>query len=98
MVMPAWYRHFFHGLASFIINLLNFFPELLFFDIRQDLEKIMILSTAPSIEAHKIALKGMAEEVDGLNANAVVGINPGYRLIRAGILMVAASGRTVKFR
>jgi uncharacterized protein YbjQ (UPF0145 family) len=33
---------------------LNFFPELLFFDIRQNRKRIMILSTTPSIEGRSI--------------------------------------------
>ena len=49
-------------------------------------------------KARKIALQEMSEEAGSLNANAVVGVDLDYEVIRMGMLMVTASGTAVKFR
>ncbi len=50
---------------------------------------------AKLIEARRVALKEMADEARQLNANAVVGIDIDYEVIRDGMLMVTASGTAV---
>jgi len=47
-------------------------------------------------EARRIAIDEMAEQARGLGADAVVGIDLDYEVIRDGMLMVAASGTAVK--
>jgi len=49
-------------------------------------------------KARTIALKEMAAEATGKGANAVVGVDIDYEVIRQGMLMVAASGTAVKVR
>ncbi|BAF60871.1 MAG: YbjQ family protein [Pelotomaculum sp.] len=46
--------------------------------------------------ARQIALNEMAEEARRLGANAVVGIDIDYEVVRDGMLMVTASGTAVK--
>ncbi len=48
------------------------------------------------IQARKIALEEMAQNARQLGANAVVGIDLDYEVIREGMLMVTASGTAVK--
>ena len=47
-------------------------------------------------EARRIAVDEMSEKAYRLGANAVVGIDIDYEVIRDGMLMVAASGTAVK--
>ncbi|NLT21159.1 MAG: YbjQ family protein [Syntrophomonadaceae bacterium] len=47
-------------------------------------------------EARKIAVDEMVEKAQRLGANAVVGVDIDYEVIRDGMLMVAASGTAVK--
>lgn len=47
------------------------------------------------IEARNIALKEMEEHATHLGANAVVGVDLDYEVIREGMLMVTASGTAV---
>ena len=47
-------------------------------------------------EARKIAVDEMMEKAQRLGANAVVGVDIDYEVIRDGMLMVAASGTAVK--
>ncbi|MBP8819185.1 MAG: YbjQ family protein [Syntrophomonadaceae bacterium] len=47
-------------------------------------------------EARRIAVDEMTEKARRLGANAVVGIDIDYEVIRDGMLMVAASGTAVK--
>lgn len=47
-------------------------------------------------KARKIALDEMAAEAKKLGANAVIGVDIDYEVIRDGMLMVAASGTAVK--
>ena len=49
-------------------------------------------------KARSIALNEMAAEATGKGANAVVGVDIDYEVIRQGMLMVAASGTAVKVR
>lgn len=49
-------------------------------------------------KARKIALHEMSDEAQNLGANAVVGVDLDYEVIREGMLMVTASGTAVKFR
>ena len=49
-------------------------------------------------KARSIALDEMAAEATGKGANAVVGVDIDYEVIRQGMLMVAASGTAVKVR
>lgn len=49
-------------------------------------------------KARKIALQEISEEGERLKANAVVGIDLDYEVIREGMLMVTASGTAVKFK
>ena len=46
--------------------------------------------------ARRVALDEMQEQARRLGANAVVGIDLDYEVIRDGMLMVAASGTAVK--
>jgi len=46
--------------------------------------------------ARHIALEEMAQEAADLGANAVVGVDLDYEVIREGMLMVSASGTAVK--
>lgn len=50
------------------------------------------------IQARKIALEEMAQNARQLGANAVVGIDLDYEVIREGMLMVTASGTAVSVR
>ncbi|MGE5576402.1 MAG: YbjQ family protein [Syntrophothermus sp.] len=47
-------------------------------------------------DARQIALEEMAEKAARLGANAVVGVDLDYEVIREGMLMVTASGTAVK--
>lgn len=47
-------------------------------------------------QARQVALREMAEEARQLGANAVIGIDLDYEVIRDGMLMVTASGTAVK--
>ena len=49
-------------------------------------------------KAREIALEEMASEAESKGANAVVGVDIDYEVIRQGMLMVAASGTAVKLR
>jgi len=49
-------------------------------------------------KARLIALDEMAAEATGKGANAVIGVDIDYEVIRQGMLMVAASGTAVKVR
>lgn len=46
-------------------------------------------------QARKMALQEMEEEAQQLGANAVVGIDIDYEVVREGMLMVTASGTAV---
>ena len=48
-------------------------------------------------KARKISLDEMIQEATGLGANAIVGVDLDYEVIRDGMLMVTASGTAVKF-
>ena len=48
--------------------------------------------------AHDIALREMAAAATSKGANAVVGVDIDYEVIREGMLMVSASGTAVKVR
>jgi uncharacterized protein YbjQ (UPF0145 family) len=50
------------------------------------------------IEAREIAIREMVQEADKLGANAVVGVDLDYEVIREGMLMVTASGTAVVVR
>ena len=47
------------------------------------------------IKAREIAIEEMTEKASDLGANAVVGIDLDYEVIREGMLMVTASGTAV---
>jgi uncharacterized protein YbjQ (UPF0145 family) len=47
-------------------------------------------------QAREVALKEMADEARRLGANAVIGIDLDYEVVREGMLMVTASGTAVK--
>ncbi len=47
-------------------------------------------------KARKISLDEMIQEATGLGANAIVGVDLDYEVIRDGMLMVTASGTAVK--
>jgi uncharacterized protein YbjQ (UPF0145 family) len=47
-------------------------------------------------KARKIAVDEMTAEAKKLGANAVIGVDVDYEVIREGMLMVAASGTAVK--
>jgi uncharacterized protein YbjQ (UPF0145 family) len=49
-------------------------------------------------KARQITLKEMADEAVKIGANAVVGVDLDYEVIREGMLMVTASGTAVKIR
>ncbi|MBC9785000.1 YbjQ family protein [Heliobacterium chlorum] len=49
-------------------------------------------------EARHIAMREMQERAARLGADAVIGIDLDYEVIREGMLMVAASGTAVKLR
>ncbi|MZP28566.1 heavy metal-binding domain-containing protein [Heliobacterium undosum] len=49
-------------------------------------------------EARQIAIREMKEQAHRLGANAVIGIDIDYEVIRDGMLMVTASGTAVKIR
>jgi len=49
-------------------------------------------------KAREIALEEMASEAAPKGANAVVGVDIDYEVIREGMLMVAASGTAVRVR
>lgn len=48
------------------------------------------------IEAREIALGEMSDKARKLGANAIVGVDLDYEVIREGMLMVTASGTAVK--
>ena len=48
-------------------------------------------------KARKISLDEMIQEATGLGANAIVGVDLDYEVIRDGMLMVTSSGTAVKF-
>lgn len=50
------------------------------------------------IEAREIAIREMVQEAEKLGANAVVGVDLDYEVIREGMLMVTASGTAVVVR
>ncbi len=50
---------------------------------------------AKLIDARRIAMKEMGDEAMRLGANAVVGIDIDYEVVRDGMLMVTASGTAV---
>ena len=47
-------------------------------------------------KARAIALEEMSSEAERLDANAVVGVDIDYEVIRQGMLMVSASGTAVR--
>jgi len=47
-------------------------------------------------QAREIAMEEMAAKAKGLGANAVVGIDLDYEVVRDGMLMVTTSGTAVK--
>ena len=47
-------------------------------------------------KARQIALKEMQENAQNLGANAVVGVDLDYEMVRQGMLMVSVSGTAVK--
>ncbi len=47
-------------------------------------------------QARKVALQEMAEDARKLGANAVIGIDIDYEVVRDGMLMVTASGTAVR--
>ncbi|MCX6021137.1 MAG: YbjQ family protein [Chloroflexi bacterium] len=47
-------------------------------------------------KAREIALQEMEQEAAGRGANAVIGVDLDYEVIRDGMLMVAASGTAVR--
>ncbi|MGB9903786.1 MAG: YbjQ family protein [Desulfotomaculales bacterium] len=47
-------------------------------------------------QAREVALREMADEARRLGANAVIGIDLDYEVVREGMLMVTASGTAVK--
>ena len=47
-------------------------------------------------KARVIALEEMSSEAENLGANAVVGVDIDYEVIRQGMLMVSASGTAVR--
>ncbi|HAF16818.1 MAG TPA: hypothetical protein DCG84_00600 [Peptococcaceae bacterium] len=47
-------------------------------------------------QARKVALQEMAEDAKVLGANAVIGIDIDYEVVRDGMLMVTASGTAVR--
>jgi len=47
-------------------------------------------------QAREVALKEMADEAKRLGANAVIGIDLDYEVVREGMLMVTVSGTAVK--
>ena len=47
-------------------------------------------------KARKIALEEMAAEAEGKGANAIVGVDLDYEVIRQGMLMVSVSGTAVR--
>lgn len=47
-------------------------------------------------DARKIALEEMASEAERRGANAIVGVDLDYEVIREGMLMVSASGTAVR--
>ena len=49
-------------------------------------------------KARSIALEEMTSEAVSKGANAVVGVDIDYEIIRQGMLMVAASGTAVRLR
>jgi uncharacterized protein YbjQ (UPF0145 family) len=49
-------------------------------------------------KARKISLDEMSDEASRLGADAIVGVDLDYEVIREGMLMVTASGTAVKFR
>ena len=48
------------------------------------------------VKARQIAVGEMAQYADGLDADAVVGIDLDYEVVRDGMLMVTASGTAVR--
>lgn len=50
---------------------------------------------AKLMEAREIALEEMVERARRLGANAVVGVDLDYEVVREGMLMVTASGTAV---
>jgi len=50
------------------------------------------------VKARKVALEEMSDEASNLGANAVVGVDIDYEVIRDGMLMVAASGTAVSLK
>lgn len=48
------------------------------------------------IEARKISVQEMVEHAQELGANAVVGVDIDYEVVREGMLMVTAAGTAVK--
>ena len=48
------------------------------------------------IKARQIAIKEMEDEAARLGANAVVGVDLDYEVVRQGMLLVSASGTAVK--
>ncbi|RMI26827.1 MAG: hypothetical protein D6681_00745 [Calditrichaeota bacterium] len=50
------------------------------------------------IEARRIALEEMEQQAAGLGANAVVGVDIDYEVVREGMLMVTAAGTAVVVR
>jgi len=47
-------------------------------------------------QARQIALREMEEEAVSLGANAVIGVDLDYEVVREGMLMVSASGTAVR--
>jgi len=47
-------------------------------------------------DARRIAVEEMTDQASGMGADAIIGIDLDYEVIRDGMLMVAASGTAVK--
>ncbi len=47
-------------------------------------------------QARQIAMREMEEEAASLGANAVIGVDLDYEVVREGMLMVSASGTAVR--
>ncbi|GBE29687.1 MAG TPA: YbjQ family protein [Bacteroidetes bacterium] len=47
-------------------------------------------------QARQIAMREMEEEAVNMGANAVIGVDLDYEVVREGMLMVAASGTAVR--
>ena len=48
-------------------------------------------------DARDVAIKEMTDEAVRLGANAVIGVDLDYEVVREGMLMVSASGTAIKY-